>query len=1450
MAHHSCYGNAPCGKTCLHPSMADCLLKLAEDGVVQVNSIAGASHSRNSAHYQGTVLDIGRYKGSLMTTGNPRDTMAVINTCIALGANRNKIFNANLNCGPVCRSHSTWVHVRWTTPVPTPPLESDDACLNAGGFCWNSAKCGSKGGVTTSGLCKSHPADVTCCSGIPNDGKCSAVGGTCKAMGKCSAEGGSDQSGLCTHFPAEVRCCVPAVPAPAPPPPPPATPCASGSITMLNALKYLCARSVCAKEVPEDGCRSDHQLCALRNLEAAADNLPQYDTLRRALGSPSAGLVELAVTKGSQNAAAWDAFEAAVRGSKCSVWEEFSDDYRNPSCSLGQEAQNTDEGPSCIQGVPAVPPPAPAPAPPSNCDDGGFKITDGLKYACARKACAGEGSCDGPHQECAFRSLQESFRAKDLYREFARRFRQCDEQGDDGWDGCGDPEMSIMNAVQYFSTDKPHQAAAWDYLAGAAKADDCSAWQSFVDQYRKKKSCSSAGLNDVSKGSACSPPAPPPAPAPAPAPPAGSGCPRDLPLDTSNPAIRLIHEFENFFSCAYRDPRTGGLPITIGYGTTYKKDGSPWHLGECITKAQAEDIFNYQIKRNYWDRLAARVPRWGDMNSYQQGALLSFAYNLGAAFYGASGFETMSALLKKGPCSYYTGATAPSLVRSLYKKFGSTYGWTLSSSAQYSGWDLIHIAMAAYRNPGSNVEVGLLRRRIAEGELWRKCGTACGGGGAPAPAPSPSAGDAACGSAGGACKDDGACDAETHDTQSGLCLAPASKSKRCCIPRPSDPLCVSAGGKCVGSAQCGASTNDWQSGLCKSFGASIKCCVPRPQDDPGCLALGGSCSAQGDCDPKRNDWQDANSAGCPSGEKCCAPIPYSDECADKGGDCTKTCDGDTHTNPGTLGCPAAHSCCVPRTTDAPCAQKQGDCTKSADCDQNANRFDSGLCKSFPAGVLCCYKKAAPAPPPAPAPAPVPVQGAGQVYTPHEKDAKCTARGGLCHYASTQACPKHWTNVKGLCGADGSADYVCCAPPSDDGKCTALGGTCIYKGKQTCASPRTIQYGKCGADQSADYVCCAPSDKDAKCTAEGGMCRQYGRGQGTCAAPRELASGLCGADQSADYKCCRAKGAATAGPDILVPLQTFKNAFPSAKNNKACGPTRYTEACARRMWEQFNLALHEGDITTCNRISAFIAQVGHESAGLRYFEEIASGAAYEGRCRDLGNCQAGDGRRFKGRGPIQLTGRANYRNAGRDLGLDLVGNPASVATPEVGFKTTVWFWTKNNLNRYCTGSTADFRTLTRRINGGYNGMQDRLNRWAAAKRDLGSSCGGSFGTLSGSGAPAAAAGASATMWGELTNGQTVFSAAASREDDGGDGGNVAVPVPVLAALSGLVALCGAGAVVAVMRSRKSQSQAARAQDFNATGESESGGRFVQMHSAPAAASEGRSGKAPRVEETDI
>ena len=142
------------------------------------------------------------------------------------------------------------------------------------------------------------------------------------------------------------------------------------------------------------------------------------------------------------------------------------------------------------------------------------------------------------------------------------------------------------------------------------------------------------------------------------------------------------------------------------------------------------------------------------------------------------------------------------------------------------------------------------------------------------------------------------------------------------------------------------------------------------------------------------------------------------------------------------------------------------------------------------------------------------------------------------------------------------------------------------------------------------------------------------------------------------------------------------------------------------------AMEEFEITSYLRETAFLAQLAHESAELRYMEEIASGAAYEGR-KDLGNTQPGDGKRYKGRGPIQLTGRANYAKYGGLLDLDLVNDPTIAATKEVGFRIAGEYWQLNGLNELA--DQQQFKAITKRINGGYNGLDDRIKYYERAKK---------------------------------------------------------------------------------------------------------------------------------------
>lgn len=140
------------------------------------------------------------------------------------------------------------------------------------------------------------------------------------------------------------------------------------------------------------------------------------------------------------------------------------------------------------------------------------------------------------------------------------------------------------------------------------------------------------------------------------------------------------------------------------------------------------------------------------------------------------------------------------------------------------------------------------------------------------------------------------------------------------------------------------------------------------------------------------------------------------------------------------------------------------------------------------------------------------------------------------------------------------------------------------------------------------------------------------------------------------------------------------------------------------------------LTSPLRMAHVIAQIGHETASFRYAEEIADGSAYEGRT-DLGNTQPGDGRRFKGRGLIQLTGRANYTAYSKDTGVDYVAKPQLVASdPLVAVDVACWFWNKNKISRFADKD--DVKAVTKAINGGYNGLDDRIDYLVRAKAVLG------------------------------------------------------------------------------------------------------------------------------------
>lgn len=137
----------------------------------------------------------------------------------------------------------------------------------------------------------------------------------------------------------------------------------------------------------------------------------------------------------------------------------------------------------------------------------------------------------------------------------------------------------------------------------------------------------------------------------------------------------------------------------------------------------------------------------------------------------------------------------------------------------------------------------------------------------------------------------------------------------------------------------------------------------------------------------------------------------------------------------------------------------------------------------------------------------------------------------------------------------------------------------------------------------------------------------------------------------------------------------------------------------------NAALATFKINTPIRIAHFLAQVLHECGEFQYLEELASGEDYEGRT-DLGNSFSGDGKRFKGRGLMQVTGRSNYGELSRDTGIDFVSNPELLSTVKYAALGAGWFWHSRNLNELADqGNHAE---ISRRVNGMYpaNGQPER------------------------------------------------------------------------------------------------------------------------------------------------
>ena len=154
----------------------------------------------------------------------------------------------------------------------------------------------------------------------------------------------------------------------------------------------------------------------------------------------------------------------------------------------------------------------------------------------------------------------------------------------------------------------------------------------------------------------------------------------------------------------------------------------------------------------------------------------------------------------------------------------------------------------------------------------------------------------------------------------------------------------------------------------------------------------------------------------------------------------------------------------------------------------------------------------------------------------------------------------------------------------------------------------------------------------------------------------------------------------------------------------------------------NTAMVRFQIVGTKRIAAFIAQIGHESGQFRYVRELGNDqylSKYDTgtRAKRLGNTPEadGDGQKYRGRGLIQITGRANYMMCGEALALDLINQPELLEKPQLACMSAAWFWASRGLNTLA--EAGQFVTITRRINGGQKGAADRQALYARALKML-------------------------------------------------------------------------------------------------------------------------------------
>lgn len=154
----------------------------------------------------------------------------------------------------------------------------------------------------------------------------------------------------------------------------------------------------------------------------------------------------------------------------------------------------------------------------------------------------------------------------------------------------------------------------------------------------------------------------------------------------------------------------------------------------------------------------------------------------------------------------------------------------------------------------------------------------------------------------------------------------------------------------------------------------------------------------------------------------------------------------------------------------------------------------------------------------------------------------------------------------------------------------------------------------------------------------------------------------------------------------------------------------------KFWDPLNQVFEEYDINTIVRKAAFLAQIGEESGQLKYVKELWGPTPvqirYEGRL-DLGNTEPGDGRKYMGRGLIQITGRNNYGLCADALDEDLLNYPALLETPILAARSAGWYWGWKN----CNAVADDIEKVTRLVNGGLTHLDRRIEIYDRALRVL-------------------------------------------------------------------------------------------------------------------------------------